>query len=47
VIVAVADNVLEGWQPERGDIEALVDVVCGKCTTAEYIERVGRDSIRP
>ena len=47
MIVAVADNVLEGWQPERGDIEALVDVVCGKRTTAEYIERVGRDSIRP
>jgi hypothetical protein len=47
VIVAVADNVLEGWEPERADIEALVDVVGGKCTTAEYIERVCRDSICP
>jgi hypothetical protein len=47
VIVAVADNVLEGWEPERADIEALVDVVRGKCTTAEYIERVRRDSICP
>jgi Antitoxin VbhA len=47
VIVAVADNVLEGWQPERADIEALVDVVRGKCTTREYIERVRRDSILP
>ena len=44
VIVAVADNVLEGWEPERADIEALVDVVRGKCSTAEYIERVSRDS---
>lgn len=47
VIVAVADNVLEGWEPERADIEALVDVVRGKCTAAEYIERVRRDSIWP
>jgi hypothetical protein len=47
VIVAVADNVLEGWQPERADIEALVDVVRGKCTTREYIERVRRDLIVP
>ena len=47
MIDAVADNVLEGWQPERGDIEALVDVVRGKCTTREYIERVRRDLIVP
>jgi len=47
VIVAVADNVLEGWEPERADIEALVDVVRGKCTTAEYIEQVRRDSSCP
>ena len=47
VIIAVADNVLEGWQPERADIEALVDVVRGKCTTREYIERVRRDLIVP
>jgi hypothetical protein len=47
VIVAVADNVLEGWQPERADIDALVDVVRGKCTTREYIERVRRDLIVP
>jgi Antitoxin VbhA len=47
VIVAVADNVLEGWQPERADIEALVDVVRGRCTTREYIERVRRDLIVP
>jgi hypothetical protein len=47
VIVAVADNILEGWQPRREDIEALVDVVRGKCTTREYIERVRRDSILP
>jgi Antitoxin VbhA len=47
VIVAVADNDLEGWQPERADIEALVDVVRSKCTTAEYIERVRRDSSCP
>ena len=43
VINAVADNVLEGWQPQRADLEALVDVVRGKCTTEEYIERVRRD----
>ncbi len=47
VIVAVADNVLEGWEPERADIDALVDVVRGKCTTEEYLERVRRDSILP
>jgi hypothetical protein len=47
VIIAVADNVLEGWQPEREGIEALVDVVRGKCTTTEYIERVRRDLIVP
>jgi hypothetical protein len=47
MIVAVADNVLEGWEPERADIEALVDVVRSKCTTAEYIERVRRDSSCP
>jgi Antitoxin VbhA len=47
VINAVADNVLEGCQPEREDIEALVDVVRGKCTTREYIERVHRDLIVP
>jgi hypothetical protein len=47
VIVAVADNVLEGWQPGREDIEALVDVVRGKCTTGEYIERVRRNLIVP
>jgi hypothetical protein len=44
---AVADNVLEGWRPRRTDLEAIVDVVRGKCTTAEYIERVRRDLIRP
>ncbi|WP_197503023.1 hypothetical protein [Mycobacterium sp. 1245111.1] len=44
---AVTDNVLEGWEPERTDIEALVAVVRGNCTTAEYIERVRRDLIRP
>ena len=43
VIDAVADNVLEGWQPEREDREALVDVVRGKCTTREYIARVRCD----
>ena len=47
MIVAVADNVLEGWEPERADIEALVDVVRGKCTAAEYIEQVRSDSICP
>jgi len=47
VMNAVADNVLEGWRPRRTDIEALVDVVRGNCTTAEYIERVRRDLIRP
>ena len=35
VVVAVADNILEGWEPERADIEALFDVVRGRCTTAE------------
>jgi hypothetical protein len=43
VINAVADNVLEGWRPHRVDIEALADVVRGRCTTEEYIERVRRD----
>jgi hypothetical protein len=47
VIIAVADNVLEGWQPEREDIEALFDVMRGKCTTREYIERVRRVLIVP
>ncbi|SPM34488.1 hypothetical protein MRAB57_2307 [Mycobacterium rhizamassiliense] len=40
VITAVADNVLEGWRPSRADIQALVDVVCGKTTTEEYIDTV-------
>jgi hypothetical protein len=40
VITAVADNVLEGWRPSRADIRALVDVVCGNTTTAEYIDTV-------
>lgn len=39
VTTAVADNVLEGWQPTRADIQALVDVVCGKTTTQDYIRR--------
>ncbi len=42
---ASADNVLEGWEPERADVDALVDVVRGRCTTSEYIERVRRDLI--
>lgn len=40
VTTAVADNVLEGWQPTRADIQALVDVVCGKATTEDYINAV-------
>ena len=47
MIVAVADNVIEGWEPERADIEALVDVVRGKCTAAEHFEQVRSDSICP
>lgn len=37
VTTAVADNVLEGWQPSRADVQALVDVVCGKASTEDYI----------
>lgn len=40
VITAVADNVLEGWQPSREDIQALVDVVTGKTSTEDYIRSV-------
>jgi hypothetical protein len=40
VITAVADNVLEGWQPNRDDIQALVDVVTGKTSPEEYIRGV-------
>jgi hypothetical protein len=40
VITAVADNVLEGWRPNRADIGALVDVVCGNTTIEEYINTV-------
>lgn len=40
VVGAVADNVLEGWQPSRADVQALVDVVCGKTSTADYIRSV-------
>ncbi len=40
VMVAVADNVLEGWRPSRADIRALVDVVCGETTTEDYINAV-------
>jgi hypothetical protein len=40
VIMAVADNVLEGWRPSRRDVQALVDVVCGKTTTEDYINAV-------
>lgn len=40
VIHAVADNVLEGWQPKRADIAALIDVVRGKTTTKDYIKSV-------
>ncbi|WP_175401458.1 hypothetical protein [Mycobacterium malmoense] len=47
MIVAVADNVLDGWEPERADIDALVDVVRRRCTTTEYIERARRDRIVP
>lgn len=47
VINAVADNVLEGWQPGRADIEALIDVVRGKSTTRNYIKSVCRDLTVP
>lgn len=40
VISAVADNVLEGWQPSRADIRALVDVVVGKTSVEEYVRGV-------
>ena len=40
MVTAVADNVLEGWEPKRTDIAALVDVVRGKSTTRDYIESV-------
>jgi hypothetical protein len=40
VTTAVADNVLEGWQPSRADVQALVDVVCGKTSTEDYIRSV-------
>jgi Antitoxin VbhA len=40
VITAVAENVLEGWQPTREHIQALVDVVTGKTSTEDYIRAV-------
>ena len=40
VIAAVADNVLEGWQPSRADVQALVDVVIGKTSIEDYIRSV-------
>lgn len=39
--VAVTDNVLEGWEPSRADIQALVDVVRGYVTTQEYLANLG------
>jgi hypothetical protein len=40
IVTAVADNVLEGWQPSHADVQALVDVVCGKTSTEDYIRSV-------
>jgi hypothetical protein len=40
VSTAVADNVLEGWQPSREDIQALVDIVTGRTSTEDYIRSV-------
>lgn len=40
VTTAVGDNVLEGWQPSREHIQALVDVVTGKTSTQDYIRSV-------
>jgi hypothetical protein len=40
VVAAIADNVLEGWRPSRADVQALVDVVCGKTSTEDYIRSV-------
>lgn len=40
VRTAVADNVLEGWQPTRDEIQALVDVVTGKSSTDDYVQAV-------
>ncbi|MCA2304812.1 hypothetical protein JF770_14680 [Mycobacterium intracellulare] len=40
VVTAVTTNVLEGWRPSRADVEALVDVVCDRTSTEEYIRSV-------
>ena len=40
VVNAVADNVLEGWRPGRAEVQALVDVMCGRTSTADYIRSV-------
>lgn len=37
---AVATNVLEGWEPNRAEIQALIDVVRGDITAEEYRARV-------
>ena len=44
VRTAVADNVLEGWQPTKVDIEMLVAVASGATTAEEYRAWVRRDS---
>ena len=36
---ALANNRLEGWEPERDDVADLVDREAGRIDTAEYIRR--------
>lgn len=40
---AIADNVLEGWEPTRADVEDLIGFVRGDLSIADYIERVRAD----
>lgn len=36
---ALANNRLEGWEPQRDDVADLVDREAGRIDTAEYIRR--------
>lgn len=37
---AIANNVLEGWEPTRGQVEGLVNVVRGELGAEEHIANV-------
>ena len=44
---AVASNVLEGWDPSRAHIQALVDLARGDITIDDYTASVRASSVAP